>query len=690
MIYLVTLNQELFDNDAYKIISVKESLEILEPLQIVGLDTETSGLDCWTKELLSVQLGCRDFQVVIDCKTIDILQYKEYLESDRLFIGWNLKFDLKFLYRKFIIPKNVYDGYLAEKMQWVGYPSGMHSLSLKSAGYEYLGIELDKSARGKIIYQGLNTETIIYSANDVAYLEDIRNKQLERLKEKDLLTALEYENRFVRVLAYIEYCGVKLDKQKWKIKMEKDQKILDEKLSALNKWVEDKYPNDSRFCKIDLQGNLFSDNPFDESPHCIINWSSQKQVIPLLEEEGLNLFVKDKETGELKKSIEAKVIKPQKDKSEIVTPYVEYSEAQKVVSTYGKTFIDQINPISKRLHTQYSQIGADTYRVTSGGEDKENKVKYINFLNLPADAETRACFVAENGNSWISIDYAGQESALLASIANDELMLKELNEGSGDIHSLVASLVFKKEIGDTPLKEIKKKFHDLRQIAKGYEFLIAYGGNADTIQQNYGKSKEESEQIYNSYMDGLKGVQQYQKFCRKDVMDKGYILLNPKTGHKAYIYDYNKLIELKESFTQEFWEKYKEIPRNPLTGKKEPRNFEEEQMCKNVKKFFKRKSDCEKQSINFRIQSSGALCLRVALINFFNWIIENNLFNIVKISIIPYDEINCEAPKEIAEEVTSKLYYYMVKAGKFFCTRCKLDADISRLEDGSLPSYWIH
>ena len=77
-------------------------------------------------------------------------------------------------------------------------------------------------------------------------------------------------------------------------------------------------------------------------------------------------------------------------------------------------------------------------------------------------------------------------------------------------------------------------------------------------------------------------------------------------------------------------------------------------MCKNVKKFFKRKSDCEKQSINFRIQGTGALCLRVALINFFNWIVENNLFNIVKISIIPYDEINCEAPKEIAEEGNHK------------------------------------
>ena len=680
MIYLVTLNQELFNNDAYKIISVKESLEILEPLQIVGLDTETSGLDCWTKELLSVQLGCRDFQVVIDCKTIDILQYKEYLESDRLFIGWNLKFDLKFLYRKFIIPKNVYDGYLAEKMQWVGYPSGMHSLSLKSAGYEYLGIELDKSVRGKIIYQGLNTETIIYSANDVAYLEDIRNKQLERLKEKDLLTALEYENRFVRVLAYIEYCGVKLDIERWKKKMDSDKKILNEKLKILNKWVEEHYPNNEQFCKIDLQGDLFREEAFDTDPKCIINWNSPQQVIPLLEAEGLDLLVKDKETGRMKKSVDAKVIKPQKDKSDIVQPYTEFSEAQKVVSTYGEEFIKQINPISSRLHTQYNQIGADTYRVTSGGVDKTNKTKYINFLNLPADAETRACFVAEDGNSWISIDYAGQESALLASIANDELMLKELNEGSGDIHSLVASLVFKDEIGDTPLKDIKKKFHNLRQIAKGYEFLVAYGGDANTIQQNYGKSKEEAEQIYNSYMNGLKGVQKYQQFCRKDVMDKGYILLNPLTKHKAYIYDYDKLIDIKNEFSTEFWDKYRELkasnPSHPIVEE--------------VRYFFKRKSASEKQSINYRIQATGAFCLRVSLINFFNWIIENNLFNIVKISIIPYDEINCEAPKEIAEEVTSKLYYYMIKAGKFFCTRCKLDADISRLEDGSLPSYWIH
>lgn len=472
MIYLVTGNRNLFENNTYKTIEVDESLSLLSSLNIVGLDTETTGLDCWQDELLSVQLGCKDFQVVIDCRTIDINLYKEYLESNRLFIGWNLKFDLKFLYRKSIIPKNVYDGYLAEKIQWVGYPSGYHSFSLKSAGDNYLDVELDKSVRGKIIYQGLTEETIAYAANDVAYLEDIRNKQLDLLKEKELLTALEYENKFVRVLAYIEYCGVRLDVDKWKKKMAKDSKILDEKLAILNKWVETHYPNNEKFCKIDLQGYLFQEEAFNTEPKCIINWNSPQQVIPLLEAEGLNLLVKDKDTGEMKKSVDATIIKPQKEKSDIVQPYTEFREAQKVVSTYGEEFIKQINPVSQRLHTQYNQIGADTYRVTSGGTDKGNKVKYINFLNLPSDAETRSCFIAEDQNAWISIDYAGQESALLASIANDELMLKELNEGSGDIHSLVASIVYKEEIGDTPLKDIKKKFHDLRQISKGYEFKL--------------------------------------------------------------------------------------------------------------------------------------------------------------------------------------------------------------------------
>ena len=32
----------------------------------------------------------------------------------------------------------------------------------------------------------------------------------------------------------------------------------------------------------------------------------------------------------------------------------------------------------------------------------------------------------------------------------------------------------------------------------------------------------------------------------------------------------------------------------------------------------------------------------------------------------------------------------MVKAGKFICKIVPLDAEVSRLKDGTLPTYWVH
>ena len=136
-IYLVTRQQQLFESENYTIISVYESLRMLSKLNTVGVDTETKGLDPHTGTLLTLQLGCFDFQIVIDCTTIDILLYKDFLESDRLFLFWNARFDLKWLFKYRIVPKWVYDGFLAEKLMW---------------------------------WKGLVEEVIIYAALDVKYL----------------------------------------------------------------------------------------------------------------------------------------------------------------------------------------------------------------------------------------------------------------------------------------------------------------------------------------------------------------------------------------------------------------------------------------------------------------------------------------------------------------------------------------
>lgn len=675
-IYVVT-QQILPESDKYQVITIQESLDKLEPLELVGLDTETSGFDPYTKELKSIQLGCFDFQIVIDTTTIDINYYKEYLESDRLFIGWNLKFDLKFLYHKRIVLKRVYDGFLAEKLMWLGYPSGIHSMSLKSAGYNYLNIELDKTVRGKIIWAGLTEDVIIYSANDVKYLEKIKDKQYLELEKKGLLTAIDYENRFVLALAYEEYCGVKVDITRWKAKMKKDLDRLKHAESSMNKWMIENEPN-SKYIEVNMQGDLFSG--FNTEPQVTINWNSSMQVASIFKKYGVNIEVADKSKEGNKESIDAKVLKPQKDKCSLIPLYLDYKEAFKVVSTYGENFLKQINYNTGRLYSQFNQLGADTTRITSGGKDKTNKLEYINLLNLPADSDTRSCFVAEPGNKWISIDYAGQESFIMASIADDKAMIEELTYGDKDLHTLTAKLVFPYIPKDMSAKEVKKSFHKERSLAKGYEFAFNYAGNADTIKRNFGLTDEEASNIYNSYMNGFMGLKRYQEFRKKDWFSKGYILLNQITGHKAYIYDYEELMRIKSKFNKEFWDYYREMKAS-------------DPMCntvQEVRKFFKRRSDSDRQSVNYPIQATGSMCLRVSMINFFEYLRTKNLLFIVLITVTPYDEINCEAPEDIAEEITQVLYQYMVKAGSYFCTRCKLDADISRDKEGNLPNYWIH
>ena len=126
---------------------------------------------------------------------------------------------------------------------YLGYSPGEHSMSLKSAGINYLGVELDKTVRGKIIWAGLEDDVVEYAALDVKYLEQIMNEQLKALKEKDLLTAIKYENKFVFPLAYMELCGIKLDRDKWQAKMDKDNAELEKRITKLNNWLIKEMPN---------------------------------------------------------------------------------------------------------------------------------------------------------------------------------------------------------------------------------------------------------------------------------------------------------------------------------------------------------------------------------------------------------------------------------------------------------------
>ena len=250
-------------------------------------------------------------------------------------------------------------------------------------------------------------------------------------------------------------------------------------------------------------------------------------------------------------------------------------------------------------------------------------------------------------------------------------------------HSLVAKMSYPDKIGDCEIEKIKDLYPALRSEAKGIEFAINYGGNADTISLNKGISKEEANEIYNNYMKGFSGVKQYQDYQRRFVMQHGYIILNELTRAKAFIYDFDELKELKASFTSEFWDAYRDIPRNE-DGKKTPRNHEEKVMCDNVRHYFKRKSSSEKQAIDYKCQGSGAAMWKLACIFLWKYIQEHNFVFKVKFVVPVHDEINIECPTEIAEEMTPVLKDCMLRAGAYFCKKVKMPAD------AEIGKCWIH
>lgn len=728
MIYLVSHNKSLFQTDKYVEATMERARSVLLPLKLCQLDSETRGLDCHTKALLTIQLGNRDNQVVIDWTTLTPKEkriVKNYLESDRLFLGWNLMFDLTFLYVQGIYPKHIWDGMIVEQLLYLGYPASMREKSLGAAAWNYLNINIDKTVRGKIINDGLTTEVVIYAAGDVTYIEDIKEKQDIEVEKQGMKLAVELECEFVKSLAYFKYCGVHLDVTKWKAKMAKDQAKLNKAISELNAWVvawdkenphsgydiqypELKYPKYSadypaevkrlikdgykrfpqedlqtpdgkvdaykkviknQFTRIDTQGDLFTG--FDTEPKCVINWSSQKQVIPLFELLGINVETFDKKTKQKKKSIEANVLKPQKNDFPIIPIFLEYQEAAKVVSTYGQNWLNAINPKTGRIHADFHSIGTDTARVSSGGG-----IWKLNIQNLPNDPETRACFTSEEGNAWLSADYQSQESRIIASVSKDEKMIDLFEHGCGDVHSLVAYMSYPNMIPrDTKIEDIKKLYHNWRQKAKSIEFAINYGGDYNTISKNDGIPVEEAKEIYDNFMEGFPGIKRYQDYCRMAVMRDGYILLNPLTGHRAHIYDAEELKETHNKMQEPgFWEYYQNVrKRNP-----------QDEIVQEVRHYMQRKAASEKQSINYRIQNRGAMCFKLSSIKLFNWIVDHKLIDKVKMCVPAHDEFNLECPVAIKEQVGKVLIDCMIAGGKPFCPNVFLGADID------INDHWVH
>lgn len=642
MIYLVS-NNTTFLND-FKIISLEESIKKLQALkEEISNDTETTGLSCHTKTLLLLQLGNDDFQIVYDIASYGGVipnKLKEFMSSyNGIWILQNAKFDLQFFYKQGVILKRVYDTMLAEYILTIGLQED--GRDLQTLAWKYCKVALDKTIRGKIVKVGLTKDVILYAAKDITYLSEIKRKQLALIKAKDLTNALNLDNAFVRVLAYIEYCGIKLDWDKW--------------LKRTDRLVE---KNNLR--KEELESYLFTHggkryqgtiDMFTGKPECLINWNSAKQVIPLFEAFGINCSTKEK--GEIKKSIEKKVLQFQIPNNELLQLYFNYKESVKSTDTYGYNWKKLINESTKRIHCSYTQI-MKTGRLSSNEP---------NMQNLPNDAETRACFVVEPGNKMICADYSGQESIIMANFARDEALLTFYRKGLTDMHSFVAYLLYPQlqtvpieNITNDVLEQIKTDHKDLRNIAKKAEFAIGYGGNGSTIAKNTGVSEAQGKKVYDTYFEAFSGMKQYFDYVMAKTEQNHYIQYNNITRRKYFIPDTDPFIDFVD-FDSWTWE---------------------------GQEYIKARAEIQRKSQNYPIQGSAADCSKLAGIIFFNNILQRGWFNKVKICNMVHDEYEVECPESMVDEVKDLLIASMEKAGSYFCKIIPLKASVD------IGDHWIH
>lgn len=255
-------------------------------------------------------------------------------------------------------------------------------------------------------------------------------------------------------------------------------------------------------------------------------------------------------------------------------------------------------------------------------------------------------------------------------------MLKEYIEGSGDIHSLAAKSCFPEELEGIEIKDIKKLRPDLRKKAKAPEFSVQFGGGAKSISESLSIPLEEAQMIENNFYKTFCGIKTFKEKGGKFVRQNGYIIMCHTTGHKMFWQGFERWKEEEARYREDknFWNEYRELKeKNP-----------EHPLVLEVKKHFATVSKQERLALNAPTQGSGAIIIKEAAVRLYNWILENNYFNKVKIVNITHDEINVEFPEELKDFFPEFLANLMKESAAKFYTKLEYPAE------PAVGDHWIH
>jgi len=487
---------------------------------VLGVDTETEGLDFTCKKMIMFQIGDGDNQFVIDTRHVSIEPLRSVLEDTNITkIFHNAKFDYKFIKKwSGITCQGVYDTFLAEVVNNCGRKIGF---GLKDLVQREFNEELNKEVRNKFVRlegQPYTESQIVYGAKDVEYLCKLRDIQMPKTIANNLENIVALENDVVLAFADIEYNGLDLDTTQW-TSLESASTLKADGL-AINLdqlIIEDDKLN--RFVKEYVQADMFT--PLKDIRKIDVKWTSPKQVLEVFQ-----TIVPELD------DVNGKNMYKYRFNHEIIDTYIQYKEAMKLCTSYGQSFLKNIGADNK-VHTNFHQI-LDTGRVSSSKP---------NMQQIPADNKYRNCFVAPEGWSYVSADYSSQELNVIAFGSKDPVWLKALEEGQ-DLHSTCAELVYGEEwmgSGEDSCAYLKKKekcncpnHKKLRTNVKTINFGLAYGMGPNKLSDTLNISIDEAKLLIKKYFKAFPAIKGFLDKLGAYGVRYGYIKTFPPYNRKRW------------------------------------------------------------------------------------------------------------------------------------------------------------
>ncbi|MDE8348142.1 MAG: DNA polymerase I [Acidocella sp.] len=195
---------------------------------------------------------------------------------------------------------------------------------------------------------------------------------------------------------------------------------------------------------------------------------------------------------------------------EIAQAVTDWRQLSKLKSTYADALINQIDPTTGRVHTNFAMAATTTGRLSSIDPNLQN----IPIRTLEG-ARIRKAFIAAPGHQLISADYSQIELRLLAHVA-DIPALKQSFAAGEDIHARTASEVF-----DVPMQGMDSA---TRRRAKAINFGIIYGISAFGLARQLGISAGEAKTYIDAYFKRYPQIRTYMDHTKEQARRDGFVL----------------------------------------------------------------------------------------------------------------------------------------------------------------------